>query len=66
MPEITQKALEQTVKHYIKSGDYFGAKNYVENFADNFKTFDKEKALEEIREAENKQIKKPKNEIKEE
>lgn len=61
MPEMTLKGLEKTVKHYIESGDYQGAKNYVDNFADNFDSFDKDKALEMI-ENSKKGIKKVKEE----
>ena len=65
MPEMTLKGLEKTVKRYIKFKDYQTAKNYVENYADKFKDFDKEKALEEIEQGE-KGIKKPKITEKEE
>jgi len=61
MAKMTQKVLERTVEHYVKSGDYMGAKNYVENFADEFKDYDKNKALEMIENAE-KGIKKVKEE----
>lgn len=52
MSKMTQKGLEKTVKHYTKAGDYQSARNYIENFADEFKTFDKEEALKTIEEAE--------------
>lgn len=65
MAEMTKNVLEKTIKRYIKFKDYQTAKNYVENYADKFKDFDKEKALEEIKQAE-KGIKKPKITEKEE
>lgn len=65
MAEMTKNVLEKTIKRYIKVKDYKTAKNYVENYADKFKDFDKEKALEEIEQAE-KGIKKPKITEKEE
>jgi len=52
MSKMTQKGLEKTVKHYTQAGDYQSARNYIENFGDEFKTFDKETALKSIEEAE--------------
>lgn len=65
MPEMTKNGLEKTVKHYIKHKDYQTAKNYIENYAERFKDYDKEKALEEIEQAE-KGLEKPKITNKEE
>lgn len=62
MSKMTQKGLEKTVKHYTQAGDYQSARNYIENFGDEFKTFDKETALKSIAEAE--KGKKPKEEEK--
>lgn len=66
---MTQKDLENIIKHYIDSKDYKSARNYVENFADDIKSFNKSKALKEIDNAENgiqKPVKEEKEEVKEE
>ncbi|MDY9922792.1 hypothetical protein [Methanobacterium sp.] len=52
MPKITLKGLKSTIKHYTKSGDYEGARNYARNFGDEFKEFNIEEALIEIDRAE--------------
>lgn len=65
MAEMTKNVLEKTVKRYIKFKDYQTAKNYVKDYSNKFKDFDKEKALEEIEQAE-KGLEKPKITNKEE
>lgn len=48
MSKMTLKGLENTIEHYINNKDYESARNYVENFGDEFQAFDKEKALKKI------------------
>ncbi|BDZ68598.1 hypothetical protein [Methanobacterium ferruginis] len=59
MSKMTLKGLKSTIKHYIDSGDYEGARNYARNFGDEFEKFNTNEALAEIDRAEkgNKKIK---------
>jgi len=52
MPNMTMKGLENTIKQCIKLEDYQTARNYIENYADKIKEFDKEKALKQVKDAE--------------
>jgi hypothetical protein len=52
MAEMTKTVLEKTIKHYIRFKDYQSAKNYIENFADKIKGFNKEEALKQVSDAE--------------
>jgi hypothetical protein len=48
MPEMTKTDLNRIVKHYVKSGDKEGAKNYIKTFGPAINDYDVAEELKKI------------------